>query len=530
LIKINADGTRKTVFSEKPESWGKYLRYEYRQFDFSKIQTPGLYTITYGDQETHSFRIDKAVYQAAWHPTLDMYLPVQMDHMTINESYRIWHGASHLDDALQAPVNIEHFDLYAQGPTTDTPYKPGEHIPGLNIGGWYDAGDYDIRTQTQYDVVNTLVTAWETFGLKRDTTSVDYARKFVDLHTADGKPDVLQQIEHGTLALIAQHRAVGHAIPGIVEAHIDQYHHLGDGITKTDNLIYDPKMGEMETDGFKSGKFDDRWAFTSKSSSLNYGSAAALAAASRALTGFNDELAKECLATAKKVWAEEAAKAQPDSFKHGNTTGGKLEHEQLKAATELLITTGEAKYAQAVKKLATEVDFGGNASWFIRAIPYMDADFKQQLKSKAQIYQTELAATQAKNPFGVPITEGGWAGSGWVIRHATNNYYIHKAFPELVSRESVLQGLNFLYGTHPAHNLSLVSNVGTRSKEVAYGMNRADFSFISGGIVPGILVLKPDYPENHEDWPFFWGENEYVVNLAASYIFLVNAAEDVLKE
>ncbi len=529
LVKINADGTRKTVLSEKPKSWGKYLRYEYRQFDFSKIQAPGLYAITYGGQETHTFRIDKNVYQAAWHPTLDMYLPVQMDHMTINESYRIWHGASHLDDALQAPVNIEHFDLYAQGPTTDTKFKPGEHIPGLNIGGWYDAGDYDIRTQTQYDVVNTLVTAWETFKLKRDTTSVDYARKFVDLHTADGKPDLLQQIAHGTLALIAQHRAIGHAIPGIVEAHIDQYHHLGDGITKTDNLIYDPKMGELETDGFKSGKFDDRWAFTSKSSSLNYGSAAALAAASRALTGFNDELAKECLATAKKVWADEAAKAQPDSFKHGNTTGGKLEHEQLKAATELLITTGEKQYAQAVKKLAAEVDFGINASWFIRTIPYMDADFKQQLKNKAQIYRTELAATQAKNPFGVPITEGGWAGSGWVIRHATNNYYIHKAFPELVDRESVLQGLNFLYGTHPAHSLSLVSNVGTRSKEVAYGMNRADFSFISGGIVPGILVLKPDYPENHEDWPFFWGQNEYVVNVAASYIFLVNAAEDVLK-
>jgi len=529
LVPLAAAGPRKIVLTEKPKSWGKYLRYKYRQFDFSKIQEPGLYAITYGDQETHSFRIDKTVYQAAWHPTLDMYLPVQMDHMTINESYRIWHGASHLDDALQAPVDIEHFDLYAQGPTTDTKYKPGEHIPGLNIGGWYDAGDYDIRTQTQYDVVNTLVTAWETFGLKRDTTSVDYDRKFVDLHTADGKPDVLQQIEHGTLALIAQHRAVGHAIPGIVEAHIDQYHHLGDGITKTDNLIYDSKKSELETDGFKSGKFDDRWAFTSKSSSLNYGSAAALAAASRALTGFNDELAKECLATAKKVWADEAAKAKPDSFKHGNTTGGKLEHEQLKVATELLITTGEVKYAQAVEKLLAQVEFSPNASWFIRAIPHMNADFKQQLKGKAQAYQRELVDTEAKNPFGVPITEGGWAGSGWVIRNATNNYYIHKAFPELVSRESVLQGLNFLYGTHPAHNLSLVSNVGARSKEVAYGMNRADFSFISGGIVPGILVLKPDYPENHEDWPFFWGENEYVVNLAASYIFLVNAAEDVLK-
>jgi endoglucanase len=535
LIKINADGTRKTILSEKPTHWGKYLRYEYRQFDFSKVKEAGLYVLTYGDQETHSFRIAESVYQHAWHPTLDMYMPVQMDHMTINESYRIWHGASHLDDALQAPVNHEHFDLYGQGPTTDTPYKPGEHIPGLNIGGWYDAGDYDIRTQTQYDVVNTLVTAWEAFGpnnnkfgLDRDTTSVDYARKFVDLHTADGKPDVLQQIEHGTLALIAQHRAVGHAIPGIVEGHIDQYHHLGDGVTKTDNLIYDPKKSELETDGFKSGKFDDRWAFTSKSSALNYGSAAALAAASRALTGFNDVLAKECLATAKKVWAEEQAKAAPDMFRVGNTTGGKLEHEQLKAATELLITTGDKHYALMVEKLFVQEAFAPNVSWFVRARPYMGEGFKAKLKVKAKTYQQELAAIEAKNPFGVPITEGGWAGSGWVIRYAINNYYLHKTFPDLIGRESVVQSLNFLYGTHPAHNLSLVSNVGTRSKEVAYGMNRADFSFISGGIVPGILVLKPDYPENHEDWPFFWGENEYVVNLAASYIFLVNAAEDVL--
>ncbi|OZY85069.1 glycoside hydrolase [Cellvibrio mixtus] len=537
LVKINADGTRQTVLSGKPKRWGKYLRYEYHHFDFSSIQAPGLYAITYGDQETHSFRIDKKVYQAAWHPTLDMYLPVQMDHVTVNESYRIWHGASHLDDALQAPVNHEHFDLYAQGPTTDTQFKPGEHIPGLNIGGWYDAGDYDIRTQTQYDVVNTLVTAWETFGptndkfgLRRDTTSVDYARKFVDLHTADGKPDILQQIEHGTLALIAQHRAVGHAIPGIVEAHIDQYHHLGDGVTKTDNLIYDPEMGELETNGFKSGKFDDRWAFTSKSSSLNYGSAAALAAASRALKGFNDELAQECLVTAKKVWSEEQAKAKPDLFKFGNTTGGKLEHEQLKAATELLITTGEAKYAQAVERLLSEVEFAFNASWFIRAAPAMNDAFRSALRTKALAYREQLNEVESKNPFAVPITEGGWAGSGAVIRYALNNYYIHKAFPDVVSRESVLQGLNFLYGTHPAHNLSLVSNVGTRSKEVAYGMNRADFSFISGGIVPGILILKPDYPENHEDWPFFWGQNEYVVNLAASYIFLVNAAEELLSE
>ena len=86
-----------------------------------------------------------------------------MDHVKVREGYRIWHGASHLDDARQAPVNYTHFDGYAQGPSTDSPFAPGEHIPGLNVGGWYDAGDFDIRTQTQASVITDLTLAWEVF-------------------------------------------------------------------------------------------------------------------------------------------------------------------------------------------------------------------------------------------------------------------------------------------------------------------------------------------------------------------------------
>ncbi|HUX56381.1 MAG TPA: hypothetical protein VMV77_05375 [Bacteroidales bacterium] len=98
--------------------------------------------------------------------------------MFVNEAYRVWHGASHLDDALQAPVNHEHFDLYAQGSSTDTRYEPGEHIPGLNVGGWFDAGDFDIRTQTQYAVVLSLVKTWETFHLDRDETTIDQKTRY----------------------------------------------------------------------------------------------------------------------------------------------------------------------------------------------------------------------------------------------------------------------------------------------------------------------------------------------------------------
>ena len=105
---------------------------------------------------------------------------------------------------------------------------------------------------------------------------------------------------------------------------------------------------------------------------------------------------------------------------------------------------------------------------------------------------------------------------------------MHRSFPAIINAEYVFRGLNYIYGCHPGSNISFVSGVGTRSKEIAYGNNRADFTFIPGGVVPGELFIPPDFPENKEDWPFLWGENEYVINVGASYIFLVNAVIDLL--
>jgi hypothetical protein len=531
LLKVDEGGNYQEKKQGKIEQWGNYLRYKYYSFDFSEVEENGLYVIEYGDQRTKPFRISESVYQKAWQPTLDIFFPVQMDHMLVNEAYRVWHGASHLDDALQAPVDHRHFDLYAQGPDTDTPYEPGEHIPGLNVGGWFDAGDYDIRTQTHYSTVMSLVQTWERFGIRRDQTSVHYDSRYVDMHHPDGKPDLLQQIEHGTKQLLAQHKAVGHAIPGIVSAHISQYTHLGDAVTKTDNLIYDPTLDSLETEGNRSEKFDDRWAFTSKSTPLNYGSIAALAAASRALKEYNPGLAGECLATAQKVWEEEHSH-EPDIFRHGNTTGGPLKQEELKAAVELLLATEDQKYAGRISELWPYVDehFRSNAIMAVRALPLMDDSYGRKLEARVKAYKDSIDRLDDKNPFGVPITRGGWAGAGTVIGFANTNYHLHKAFPDIIPPEYVYRGLHYIYGSHPGSSISFVSGVGTRSKEVAYGMNRADFSYIAGGVVPGMLILPPDFPENKEDWPYLWGENEYVINVGASYLFLVNAVNELLGE
>jgi hypothetical protein len=218
-------------------------------------------------------------------------------------------------------------------------------------------------------------------------------------------------------------------------------------------------------------------------------------------------------------------------FRHGNTTGGPLLDEKLRAALELLITTADKKFADTIKAHLTDFEkqFGRYAMLAVEAIPYMEASYKQKIESLVINYKKNvLEKINTQNPFGVPITTGGWAGSGAVVGFGLTNYFLWKAFPDIVDKEYVLRSLNYIYGTHPGSDISLVSAVGTESKKIAYGNNRANFSFIAGGVVPGVLIIPPDFPENKEDWPFLWGENEYVVNLGPGYILLVNAVNDLL--
>jgi hypothetical protein len=44
------------------------------------------------------------------------------------------------------------------------------------------------------------------------------------------------------------------------------------------------------------------------------------------------------------------------------------------------------------------------------------------------------------------------------------------------------------------------------------------------------MILKPDLPENMDEWPFLWGENEGTISGASQYIFLANAVSDLLKK
>jgi endoglucanase len=530
LFQVTPEGKFVEKLTADAKQWGKYTRYNYLKFDFTSVQDPGIYFIRYGNQSSNTFLIGKDVYSKIWHPTLDVWFPVQMDHMMVNEAYRTWHGVPYLDDALQAPVNHQHFDGYKMGPTTDTKYKDYERIPGLNVGGWFDAGDFDIQTLSHVSVLLNFVDAWEKFKVNRDETFIDQEARYVDMHRPDGKPDILQQIEHGALNVVAQVENIGHPVRGIIVPNLHQYHHLGDAVNETDNLPYNPSLKPYESDGKSSGTMDDRWAFTNRTASLDFFSAGALAAANRALKEFNKPLAERCLAAALKMWDENFNKPQTDDSPEGQFVAGA----EMNAALQLYITTKDEKYSKRFIELLwpsldKSVAGRGGISLAFQALPYMDNDFKAKLKGYVVKYKETIDGYGKANPYGVPITSRGWGGNSGVISFAITNYYANKTFPEIIGPEYAYKGLNYIFGSHPYSNLSFVSAVGTHSKEIAYGSNRADFGFIAGGVVPGLLLFQPDFLENKEDWPFFWGENEYVINICSEYIFLSNAVNDMLK-
>jgi hypothetical protein len=206
---------------------------------------------------------------------------------------------------------------------------------------------------------------------------------------------------------------------------------------------------------------------------------------------------------------------------------------ELGSTLQLLMATKEKPYADRFHELiwpALERAPGFSIAAAVRAIPFFGTEYKERLVPYVRKYRAEIDGQYTQNPYGVPIRLGGWAGNEQIISWASTNYHVHKAFPEIVDREAALTGLTYILGRHPYSNLSFVSGVGTRSKRIAYGQNRAEFTFIAGGVVPGVLVLKPDFPENKEDWPFLWGENEYVVDICAHWIFLANAVNDLLRE
>jgi endoglucanase len=409
----------------------------------------------------------------------------------------------------------EQFDGWNQASATDGKYKGGDHIPGMNVGGWYDAGDFDLEEPAQLSVIQSLALAYRAFDLKYDELTVDETARSVEMHRPDGVPDTVEQVKHGAMLVLAQYHNIGHAIRGTHEPDLRQYTHLGDAASKTDGRIYDPRLGPNKVRGDYSGRPDDRWIFTSDNPYFEWNAIAALAAAADVLKGYDDAMAKDCLDTEIKAWT--AQKAHTTPFPRGGFGGGAPENAPAvgvlaasqgvaagtqntrngragaatgsgaagapsappvgpgragfgvgmdwPAALELTIAThGAEPYRSRLKELFPEVitpkQMGLRGWTAVRALPYLDVGAKEQMREAVKTYMAGLDKELDATPFGVPPSLGTWGGSGAVVDMAVRMYFLHEAFPDLVSGDYTLRAVNYILGTHPVSSTSYVAGVG----------------------------------------------------------------------
>ena len=504
LVRIGAEGET-VVRSSSPAVWGQFLRYRYLIADFSDFTDPGLYQVRYGNSRSSVFRIDDNIYErGVWQPVIEYFLPVQMCHMRVAEKYRVWHDACHLDDALMASVG-NHIDGYDQRPGLSK-YEAGAIVPGVNVGGWHDAGDFDLRVESQAGEAYILALAYEQFHPEIDVTSIDQQHHRVEIHEPDGKNDILQQVENGALTVVRSYQALGRLYRGIICNSLRQYAMLGDAAAMTDGIL---------------GNSDDRWIFTEDNPMRAISTAAQLAGAARALRGFNDPLSQECLDIATTLYSQ--------SKLEGRMAGMKLQ-----AAVELYLTTGEQTYLDFI--LDQQELIVGNISrcgWFTaRVAKQLEAKKDKRSKAFVKAFRNALVANReqldkqaAETPYGVPYRPSIW-GAGWDIqRFGFEYYFLAEAYPEIFPKGIIYNALNFVLGCHPGlNNASFASGVGAQSATVAYGLNRADWSYIPGGVVSGTALIRPDFPELLT-FPFLWQQVEYVLGGGSShYMFLVLAA------
>ena len=520
LMRVSETGGFEQAAAGTPAYWGKFLRYRYLQFDFSKVERPGIYVAEYRNFRSQPFQISSTIYQrGVWQPVLEYFLPVQMCHMRVEEQYRVWHGACHLDDARMADTNYNHFDGYVQGPETLSTARPGKTVPGLNVGGWHDAGDDDLRIESQADEVSILGSAYEAFALNYDDTTIDQHKQLTKIHQPDGKPDALQQIEHGVLTILGGYKNLGRLYRGIIVPTLPQYVLLGEETNSTDNLFYDSKLSADTRTATHSGKKDDRLVFTEENPGHEYKGIAALAIAGRVLQKFNPQLAKQSIDAAEELWKQ-------------NRDPSKGFDERVSAAVELWLTTNKSEYGEFLlthrKEIISRAD---RVAWSVgKALPLIkDKSFIEALRTAVTTNFAKTVQLQNETPFGVPYRPHIW-GAGWDLQEfGVQQYYLHRAFPDIVSTEYMLNALNFVLGVHPGENTaSFASGVGSRSMTTAYGINRADWSYIPGGVASGTALIRPDFPEL-KDFPFLWQQAEYVLGGGSSnYMFLVLAADQVL--
>ena len=478
--------------------------------DFSTYTTAGTgYTLVADGETSRPFDIDAALYQKLRSDALDYFYLVRSG-IAIDNAIEPGYAraAGHVSTAGGTDVNQGDLAVpcltQAEETATGKDWAYGDWTcpDGFTqdvVGGWYDAGD-----QGKY-VVNGGITAAQLMSTYERTLYAPTAdaaalgdSTLAIPETGDGVPDVLNEARWELEFLLSMQVPADQTLGGMA------FHKIQD-VTWTGvplDPAADPKARRLHR--------------PSTAATLNLAAAAAQGA--RLFAQFDPTFAAKLLAASQAAW--DAAVAHPDLFAPpdtattGNNGGGayvdsNVSDEFYWAAAELYITTGEAKYEQAVvaspgNDVSTDATVAFGPSGFnwggTTALGRLDlATVPNALPGRTAIVQSVIAAadryvaTQAAQPFGTTYapTDGvyEWGSNSMVLN---NDVVMATAF-DLTGqdkyRNSVLSSMDYLLGRN-ALNQSYVTGWGEVS--TLHQHNRWFLLSESGNSPTGALAGGPN--------------------------------------
>ncbi|MER5639120.1 glycoside hydrolase family 9 protein [Kitasatospora sp. NPDC002227] len=409
------------------------------------------FTLVVNGQASHPFDISPALYDG-----------LRADSMSFFYQQRsgIPIDAALVGSAYARPAG--HLGVAPNKGDTSVPCQAGVCDYRLDVrGGWYDAGD-----QGKY-VVNGGIATWELVNSfeRARRSGGDAALGDATLRVPErgnGVPDVLDEARWELEFLLRMQVPDGKPMAGMA------FHKMHDA--QWTGLPTRPELDDQQRELHK----------PSTAATLNLAATAAQCA--RVYAPYDAAFAARCLDAARRAWT--AAKANPNVLAPAadSTGGGAYEDSDVSdefywAAAELLATTGEAQYRDAVTSSPHHTEptsafyWGGTATLgriTLATVPgvALPADDVTRLRGLLTSAADGCLATMAGQGYAVPIPADGYVwGSNSAV---ANNAMVLAVAYELTGarryRTGALETMDYLLGRN-ALDRSYVSGYGERASE-----------------------------------------------------------------
>lgn len=506
---------------------------QFAVFDFSAVEESGEYRLVWAGGATDWFPIAPNIFENRWQNTLDFFFPFQMSHAAVDLGGGLAHAASTLDDAVAVPP----YTVGADGFISYEADGAAGYVP-LDVGGWFDAGDYDLNVAAQAFVVHQLALAWEEFAPRRDLHGLDLANRRLNVRQPNGIPDLLEQIEWGTRWLLSMQAADGRVFVGVVESP-DRY-----GETA---------LPEEMTDGIPNSG-DERWLFHDYHSDVNLKFVAATAAASRALRASNPQLAEQAWQAALRAW--DYFQSHPEVYRETVYFYPRAEgREQMiaAAAIELYLTQPDPTYLRTLEQFIPYFEnlptdwpaptIGSQQSnfWYVppflaRLYPHLpDSALKTSIRAALEDAADLLNQLSAPVPFPFmadwPYSD--WGEVGTYVSGINEAYWLQKVLPDRIRLSDLFPAAYWVYGLHPVNDFTLVFGSGLPEplyhySSILYVRFGSAPASVPGAVVPGIATLTEARVLYYLDQPETYRNNEACIYDAASFLFAMLALQPPL--